>query len=252
MPSSLGLSEAQSALIKGIHLESPSGDPSAVAGASILASLSHLRKDLAVLPPPAQNGENIEQGLERPSETPACEVSESCTPDIDINCHVRNGTTEHNVVAGVPAGDKAAVLSADLTANNAFHVNPVGLDPRLDTEAGKISRANYEMRPFLRMIAGSSASELDLSGNVYKIFEDQRELLKDLESQAALPSTRCQAFKDGLRQGILNASDIQVSFDSFPYYLRFVLVLLFLPLFLLDTLSLWIYAICLNCWNLVS
>ncbi|CAA7388813.1 unnamed protein product [Spirodela intermedia] len=219
LPSSLGLSEAQSALIKGVHLESPSGDPSAVAGASILASLSHLRKDLAVLPPPAQNGENVEQGLERPSETPACEVSESCTPDIDINCHVRNGTTEHNVVAGVPAGDKAAVLSADLTANNTFHVNPVGLDPRLDTEAGKISRSNYEMRPFLRMIAGSSASELDLSGNVYKIFEDQRELLKDLESQAALPSTRCQAFKDGLRQGILNAGDIQISFDSFPYYL---------------------------------
>uniref|UniRef100_A0A1D1YT74 ATPase family AAA domain-containing protein 1 n=1 Tax=Anthurium amnicola TaxID=1678845 RepID=A0A1D1YT74_9ARAE len=222
LPSSLGLPEAQSALVKGLHFESQSGDPSAVAGASILASLSHLRKDLSVLPPPVQNGENVEQGLEAPTEPPACEVSESCTPDIDINCRVRNGTSQHNGVAGVPSGDKAAVISADLTANDAFHINPVGLDARLDADMGKISRTNYEIRPFLRMIAGQSTSDLDLSGNVYKIFDDQREpreLLKDFDSSVNLPSTRCQVFKDSLRQCILNASDIQISFDSFPYYL---------------------------------
>ncbi|MQL90414.1 hypothetical protein Taro_022999, partial [Colocasia esculenta] len=202
LPSTLGLSEAQSAFVKGLHFESQSGDPSAVAGASILASLSHLKKDLSVLPPPAQNGENVELGLERPTEPAACE--ESCTPDLDINCHVRNGTTEQNGVAGVPSGDKVAVISADLT-----HIDPVGLDARLDADVGKISGTNYEIRPFLRMIAGQSTSDLDLSGNVYKIFEDQRDLLKDLESPAGLPSTRCQVFKESLRQGIINASDIQ-------------------------------------------
>ena len=181
---------------------------------------------MAVIPPAAQNGENIEQNarLERPSETPACEISESCAPEMDMNCHIRNGATDHSVVAGVSSGDKAAVnISSDITANTTFHLNPSSLDPRIDAEAGKISKANYEIRPFLRMIAGSSASELDLNGNVYKIFEEQRELLKDLESHTALPSTRCLAFKDSLKQGILSADEIQVSFDDFPYYLRLVI-----------------------------
>jgi len=52
------------------------------------------------------------------------------------------------------------------------------------------------------------------------MFEDQREVLKDIASSSTLPSTRCQAFKDSLKRGILNASDIEISFESFPYYLR--------------------------------
>ncbi|XP_078439543.1 uncharacterized protein LOC144709773 [Wolffia australiana] len=215
LSSSIALSEAQGTLLKGIQLETPSGDASAVAGASILASLSHLRKEQRGL----QNGENIDERPERPSESTACEVPVSSAPDITMDCDDRNGASERSVVSGVPADDKAAVLLSDVTANNNFHSNPVGLDSRPDAEAGKVSRSNYEIRPFLRMIAGSSTSELDLGGNVYKILEDQRELLKDLESQAALPSTRCQAFKDNLRQGILDSSDIQVSFKDFPYYL---------------------------------
>lgn len=66
---------------------------------------------------------------------------------------------------------------------------------------------------------GSSTPDLDLTGSLYKLLEDQREVLKDLASSSTLPSTRCQAFKDSLKKGILNASDIEVSFDSFPYYL---------------------------------
>ncbi|XP_038980506.1 uncharacterized protein LOC103715277 isoform X2 [Phoenix dactylifera] len=64
-----------------------------------------------------------------------------------------------------------------------------------------------------------SSSDLELRGGAYKMFEDQRELLKDLGSLATLPSTSCQAFKDSLMQGIIDANNIQVSFDNFPYYL---------------------------------
>ncbi|KAG1338695.1 ATPase family AAA domain-containing protein 1 [Cocos nucifera] len=64
-----------------------------------------------------------------------------------------------------------------------------------------------------------SSSDLELRGGAYKMFEDQRELLKDLGSPATLPPTSCQAFKDTLIQGIIDANNIQVSFDNFPYYL---------------------------------
>ncbi|XP_073113894.1 uncharacterized protein [Elaeis guineensis] len=64
-----------------------------------------------------------------------------------------------------------------------------------------------------------SSSDLELRGGAYKMFEDQRELLKDLGSPATLHSTSCQAFKDSLIQGIIDANNIKVSFDNFPYYL---------------------------------
>lgn len=64
------------------------------------------------------------------------------------------------------------------------------------------------------------SSELNVAGVAYKKQEDRSEhLSKEADSRANLPSNRCQVFKDGLRKGILNASDIDVSFDSFPYHL---------------------------------
>ncbi|XP_068664265.1 uncharacterized protein [Aristolochia californica] len=202
-PSSVGISESQGAPIKGIHFETRPGDPSAVAGAaSILASLSNLRKDLSALPPPTQNCDDATQGIES-----ACEVSDRC-PDLDPNCHKGGARDASDEKAG-------AVLSSDLAANENFHLDRVGLD----AEIGKISGPNYELRPLLRMLAGSSTSELDLSGSILKVFDEHRELSKDLGSSAALNSTRGQAFKDSLQQGILTDSNIEVSFENFPYYL---------------------------------
>ncbi|XP_026664881.1 uncharacterized protein LOC103718614 isoform X2 [Phoenix dactylifera] len=215
--SALGILEAQAVPIKGIQFETRSGDPSAVAGASILASLSNHKKDL---PPSASTGENAHQGVERPAVPSACDVTEGCNSDLEKNCDARKGNTEHNGSTEVPSGDKAAViLSTDLGANESTQHDTIGSDAQLDADIGKISGTNYEIRPFLKMIAGSSTAELDLTGKVFKVFEAQRELLRDLDTPAALPTTRCQAFKDGLKQGIINASDIQVSFESFPYYL---------------------------------
>ncbi|CAL9132680.1 unnamed protein product [Musa acuminata var. zebrina] len=61
-----------------------------------------------------------------------------------------------------------------------------------------------------------SLTELELGTDTHKFFEDQRE---DFDSPANLPLSRSQAFKDGRKQGIIDASDIEVSLDNFPYYL---------------------------------
>ncbi|KAJ0980660.1 hypothetical protein J5N97_008915 [Dioscorea zingiberensis] len=182
-PSSLSMTEAHVSPVKGIQLESRSGDPSAVAGASILASLSNHRKDIPVLPPSGSNNENIHQGSEMPSLPSVCDASVIGLPDLDINGNLERAATEQNAVDGAPASDFAV--------NEAFQLNTIG----------------------------SSAADLDLGGNIFKVFDDQRELPKDLDSSDVLPSNRFQVFKDGLRQGILNACDLQVSFDNFPYYL---------------------------------
>ncbi|KAG1365229.1 putative ATPase family AAA domain-containing protein 1 [Cocos nucifera] len=217
--SALGILDAQDVPIKGIQFESRSGDPSAVAGASILASLSNHKKDLSVIPP-ASSGDNAHQGVEKPALPAACDVLEGCNSDLDKNCDATKGNTEHNGSTEVPSGDKdAVVLAANLGDNEATQHDTIGSDAQLDADIGKISGANYEIRPLLKMIAGSSTAELDLTGSIFKVFGDQRELLRDLDTPASLPTTRCQAFKDGLKQGIVDASDIQVSFESFPYYL---------------------------------
>ena len=210
IPSSVSILEAQSSPVKGIHVEARSGDPSAVAGASILASLSNLRKDLSLLPPP-KNGEDVQQSNEM--TPPPRGTSNSHIPDTDMK------DAENNDVTGVSLREKTDVPSSEAANEN---LN-IGLDACMDTEIGKVPGATYELRPLLRMLTGSSSPDFDLSGSISKILEEQREIreiLKDLEPPTALTSTRRQAFKDSLQEGILSPDDIEVSFESFPYYLR--------------------------------
>ncbi|KAK1279381.1 Katanin p60 ATPase-containing subunit A1 [Acorus gramineus] len=185
--------------VKGMHFETRLGDSSAFAGASILASLSNRRKDLSVVPQPAENDESIPQGVERSTRPPACEVSDTCIPTLDIREHDGDGTSDNNRGAEAPSGGK----TTDLAANDTFHSNKVGLDAHFDAGTGKIPEPTYEQRLIKRIIGGTSASDLELSGNVSKDLNDKRE-----SAQSAL-STKCQAFKDTLRQGILKADDIQ-------------------------------------------
>lgn len=71
------------------------------------------------------------------------------------------------------------------------------------------------------MLAGSSFSDLDLGASIYGVFDERTNLLKDFESSAGLPSlARFQTSKDNLQHEVLNGSQIDVSFDNFPYYLR--------------------------------
>ncbi|KAK9281285.1 hypothetical protein L1049_004182 [Liquidambar formosana] len=212
IPSSVSILEAQSAPIKGIHIEARSGDPSAVAGASILASLSNIRKDLSLLPPPAKNGE--EQATELSTLPSGCGESENRIQDVDMK-----DSTDNNDGDGVSSREKEVPSSE--AANENLNIDSLGLDACMDAENGKVSGSTYELRPLLRMLAGSSA-DLDLNGSISKILDEQREireLLKNFDPPTISVSTRRQAFKDSLQQGILNSDNIEVSFENFPYYL---------------------------------
>ncbi|KAI3919577.1 hypothetical protein MKX01_018400 [Papaver californicum] len=78
--SSVGEAEAQTNTGKWLHLDRRSGDQSAVAGASILASLSSLRQDLSLLTPPAQTAGEMQQGTSIASYTLARDGS-----DMDVD-----------------------------------------------------------------------------------------------------------------------------------------------------------------------
>ncbi|URE23310.1 Holliday junction DNA helicase ruvB N-terminus [Musa troglodytarum] len=64
-----------------------------------------------------------------------------------------------------------------------------------------------------------SLMDLELNANACKLLEDQREFVKDFEFPASSSSSRSQAFKAGLKRGIIDAGDIEVSFENFSYYL---------------------------------
>ncbi|KAK7344436.1 hypothetical protein VNO77_14034 [Canavalia gladiata] len=212
IPSSVSILEAQSAPITGIQVEARSGDPSAVAGASILASLSNIHKDLSLLPPASKTGKNVQQNTDISS------LPSSHGDDIPDN-EMKDATNNDE-----PAGDFLAektVLASSTTVNENSSLDSVEVDINLDADVGKTTAATYELRPLLRMLAGS-CPEFDLSSSFSKILEERRELrelLKDVDAPSILASTRRQAFKDSLQQRILKAENIDVSFETFPYFL---------------------------------
>ncbi|CAI9297175.1 unnamed protein product [Lactuca saligna] len=166
---SLSILEAHNSSLKGLQLEERSRDPSAVAGASVLASLSSIQKEVSHLPP---------LGKGSPSGMPP-----------------------------VPSPDGRG---------SAFREKAVVHDP-VDAEVGKVPEAGHELRPLLRMLAGSSGREIEIS----KLVDAQREireLFKDIHIPISLASRR-RAFKDRLRQRVIDPNTIGVSFDNFPYYL---------------------------------
>ncbi|CAD6252768.1 unnamed protein product [Miscanthus lutarioriparius] len=131
-----------------------------------------------------------------------------------------NGENANEVNSNIedsPMDVAAAPISPDAAANDTCQQNGFGPDTHLGAEIGKI--ATYKIRPVLRMITGSTISEFDLTGDLFKALEDQRDLIRDLNASTSVPPSRCQAFKDGMKQGIINPSDIDVTFENFPYYL---------------------------------
>ncbi|KAL0284925.1 UNVERIFIED_CONTAM: hypothetical protein Sradi_7186300, partial [Sesamum radiatum] len=91
----------------------------------------------------------------------------------------------------------------------------------VDAESGKILAENNDLRPFLQILAGSVAPALDISGSISRILDEHRairDLGKDSHPTISISSRR-QAFKDGLRQGLLQCKNIEVSFENFSYYL---------------------------------
>ncbi|KAJ0113143.1 hypothetical protein Patl1_01019 [Pistacia atlantica] len=216
MPSSLSILEAQSAPLNSMHIEARSGDPSAVAGASILASLSSLRKDLSLLPPPAKTGEDI-QNTEISSLPSGCDGLEDRIPDVELK-----DITSNNDLVGVSSRGKTVNPASD-AANENPNLDSIGLDSCVDAEIGKMPEPTCEIRPLLQMLTGSTSSDFDISGSISKILDDQRgelrELFKESGRSMVLISSRRQAFKDSLQEGILSPDNIDLSFENFPYYL---------------------------------
>ncbi|KAL9228183.1 hypothetical protein vseg_003790 [Gypsophila vaccaria] len=103
-------------------------------------------------------------------------------------------------------------------------------DAGLDTDEGAIAGSNNELRPFLQLMSGSPPVDGDISKTLAKLMEDSqitklldeqirlKELLKQLE-RPNFESTRRQVFKDSLRKAVLPCSEIDVSLETFPYYL---------------------------------
>nr|XP_043637759.1 uncharacterized protein LOC122608730 isoform X2 [Erigeron canadensis] len=192
---SVSILEAHSGSLKGLQFEARSRDPSAVAGASILASLSSIRKELSLLPPLCK-GKDLQPGM--PNVPTACEDTHVIDTEMkDVS------DPNDNVAADVPpTSDKG---NENLDGGSA------------DAETGNIPPANHELRPLLRMLAGSSTSELD----IMKILDERREI-KGLSKDTDLPislASRRQAYKDSLLQGIIDPNTVEVTFDDFPYYL---------------------------------
>ena len=213
IPSPVSILEARSTPVNGMQVEARSGDPSAVAGASILASLSNLHKDLARLPPAAKAGKNVQQN------TDASSLPSGNGDGVRDN-EVKD-TTNTDERTGAVSAEKT-VLASSAIGNENPSVDTMEVDANVDTDAGKMAAAaTCELRPLLRMLAGSYP-DFDLSSSITKILEERRELrelLKDVDTPAILASTRRQAFKESLQQRVLSADNIDVSFESFPYYL---------------------------------
>ncbi|CAN6363646.1 unnamed protein product [Urochloa humidicola] len=178
--SAVSLLESPVASAKHIRTDKRAGDTSAVAGTEMLASASNQSKDVAAVPP-ASAGENS-QRVVRPMASSASDKSKghAVSPD-------ENGENANEVNSNIEDSSMdvdATPVSPDDAANDTCQQNGFGSDGHLGAEIA---------------------------------LEDQRDIIRDLS--ASVPPSRCQAFKDGMKQGIISPSDIDVTFENFPYYL---------------------------------
>lgn len=202
--------EVQSSAGKFLQLERRTGDPSAVAGASILASLSSLRQDLSRWKSPA------------PTTSKGTELPTPVDPDgteVDLDHLEENSAVnvENDKAADVGAAGKNISLEGNKDAG---------------IEAGnvKLSGVNDLLRPFLRMFAPSTSCNLKLSKSICKqVLDERNEWRRDSQRASTVGmSLRCAVFREDIHAGILDGANLQESFESFPYYLRYDIFLFFL------------------------
>ncbi|XP_065861315.1 uncharacterized protein [Euphorbia lathyris] len=179
---SLNILEARGPSLKGIQIEARSGDHSAFAGASILASLSDFQKDLSLLSPLGKAGDDMQQDAEISALPSGCGApADDCIPEIEMK-----DSTNNCELAGTSSREKSIIPTSAAGQNPTLE--GLGLDASTDIGNKKNAGSTYELRPLIRILA-------------------------------VMMSTRRQAYKDSLQQGILDPENIEVSFDNFPYYL---------------------------------
>lgn len=227
-PSGATGAEVQSSGGKDAHVERRSGDASAVAGASILASLSSLRQDLSRWKSPPLNAGKAHQGTELPHPV----IHDN--PEVELDGLEANSTENGG-------NDKAADVGA------------VGKNLSLDcnqesgTEAGNVKFSGMNDL-VLRMFAQSTSCNLELSKSIFKqVLEERNEWTRDsLPASTSGMSLRCAVFKEDIHAGILDGKEIQVSFDDFPYYLRYLSLscVMFILLNSMSTSKVFIFTMC--------
>lgn len=196
--------EVQSGIGKFMQLERRSGDPSAVAGASILASLSNLRQDLTRWKSPSQTASKPHQGA-----------------DVSIHTVLPDGTEIELDGLGNSTPSMGTDKAADAEASNKN--TPMDCDPEdAGAEPGnvKYSGVNDLLRPFFRILAGSTTCKLKLSKSICKQVLEERNGAEDTQAASTSgTSVRCAVFKEDAHAAILDGKEQEVSFDNFPYYL---------------------------------
>lgn len=203
MPPSVSILEAHDGSTNGLHIEARSGDTSAVAVASTLASLSHLTNELSLIPPSSRNGEDVQQASEIPT-VEACKVSDNCIVD-----------TEMKEVSA--CNDDASTAVVGNTSAPSSDVANVNLNT--DAEIGKNVGENNDSRPVLHFLTSPSASDFNIS--LSRIIDEHKRVRDQLKVRPPISqSSRRQKFKEDLRQGLIDLKDLDVSFENFPYYLR--------------------------------
>lgn len=135
LPSTLG-DEVQNTLGKFVHLEKRSGDPSAVAGASILASLSSLRQDVSRWKSLTQCSKS-HKGTELPADAVIQDSSEMELDGLEANS---------TPIAGIDKVAEIGAISKNL---------PLDCNQDSGNEAGNVEffGVNNLLSPLLRMIA---------------------------------------------------------------------------------------------------
>lgn len=218
--SSLSFFETQSAPLKGLHVETRAGDSSPVDGDSLLASISKLH-NVPFLPPTAKSVKR-QQNSEGPVLPSGCN---DCIPDVDMN----DSNNDHAAIAST----EKTVASTSCAANDEQNADGNGIDPFQEAEFGNIPPSGFEVRPILSLLG--DPSEFDLRSSISKILVDDRsevrEMPKEYDRPSALVSTRRQALKDSLLGGVLNPQDIDISFENFPYYLRSVVLIIYITFY---------------------
>lgn len=190
--------EARDGAIEGLHIEARSGDPSAVSVASTLESTTNHPEEVSLIPSSSQDAEDAQHVSEIPSLPSDCEM-----PDI------RKDASDRNDGATVSVAEKDGPLSPSVSFKN-FNVI---------AENGKSLPQNTDLGPRFPI---SIAPKFDISGTISKILDEHRagrDQGKDSDPPISISSRR-EAYKVALRQGLLHCDNIDVSFDDFPYYLR--------------------------------
>lgn len=180
---SVSILEACEGTTEGLSIEARSGDASAFSD------------ELSLIPLSLQNGEDVQQSSVIPSVPSACQLSENCEVDTEMK----------EASAHIEGAQSPDVVNENLKA---------------DTEVGKIVGDRNDLRPVLHHLASTTACVSNIG--VSRIFDENNRVgsqCKDFSPPVSLSSRR-QKFKEGLRKGLVDCGNIDVSFEKFPYYLR--------------------------------